>query len=113
LIFSKKGTAKVSQGNERSVCVVRPEWLFHSIYHWKRQEESLYLLEETVKEEDQVIPMDISVKFGKDDWAELNDEVDQALLEETSDEEKDDWSDLDNLLEDLEQPLKRHKADKD
>ncbi len=101
----------MSQGAERGVFVVRPDWLFNSIYHWKKQEESLFLLDETAKEEEPMIPVDISIKFGTDDWAELNDEVEQALLEDTSEEERDDWSDLDDLLENLEKPLKKHKAE--
>ncbi|KAF9190720.1 Carboxy-terminal domain (CTD) phosphatase [Haplosporangium sp. Z 11] len=44
VIAAKPGTEKVAKARRRKdVKVVRPEWFFHSIGRWRRQDESLYL----------------------------------------------------------------------
>ncbi|KAF9582816.1 Carboxy-terminal domain (CTD) phosphatase, partial [Lunasporangiospora selenospora] len=45
LVAAKPGTAKVAKAlHRKTIKIVRPEWLYHSIGKWQRQEESQYLL---------------------------------------------------------------------
>ncbi|KAK3809543.1 MAG: hypothetical protein J3Q66DRAFT_72126 [Benniella sp.] len=50
VVAAKPGTAKVIKARQRKkVKIVRPEWLYHSIGKWQRQDESKYLLEASKK----------------------------------------------------------------
>ncbi|KAF8938112.1 Carboxy-terminal domain (CTD) phosphatase [Dissophora ornata] len=45
VVAAKPGTAKVMKARQRrNIKIVRPEWLYHSIGKWQRQDESQYLL---------------------------------------------------------------------
>ncbi|KAF9127715.1 Carboxy-terminal domain (CTD) phosphatase [Mortierella sp. 14UC] len=47
VVAAKAGTAKVGEARRRkNVKIVRPEWLYHSIGKWQRQNEADYLLPE-------------------------------------------------------------------
>ncbi|KAF9978783.1 Carboxy-terminal domain (CTD) phosphatase [Actinomortierella ambigua] len=50
LVAAKAGTAKVGKARRmKGVKIVKPEWLYHSISKWKKQDEAEYVLPELIE----------------------------------------------------------------
>jgi hypothetical protein len=90
--------------------------LVDSVTKWRRSDEEAYALDpshrpsidirETQKKDlklvDEKFDSDaVGAKFGGDDWAQMDMEVDAAIGEDSSDEDgkSDDWPDLDEEIE--------------
>jgi len=98
LVAGMRGTAKINQAKRMpGIKVVRIEWLYDSIWQWKAMDEESYLIEpvavDTALDPEDVKILsgkwehkdDVLVKFGHEDWEDMNNEVDEAMGDSDSD----------------------------
>ncbi|KAG0311893.1 Carboxy-terminal domain (CTD) phosphatase [Dissophora globulifera] len=117
VVAAKPGTAKVMRARQRKhIKIVRPEWLFHSVRKWQRQDESQFLLEGAIKPLPPSTTPPPPQTDGEEDTG-LEEEEDQGGISEGMDEnhrplsiDKDEinehlksvnWDDMDKEVEDF------------
>ncbi|KAJ3235617.1 Carboxy-terminal domain (CTD) phosphatase [Chytriomyces hyalinus] len=104
VVAAKTGTDKVHKGMRRKgVHIVNPDWLYHSVNNWMRLPETIYSLTDQSSRNrtntNSSVNTDIAsldddedalntVTLNMGDWADMDAEVDDALAED-SDEEDD------------------------